>query len=303
MDNKELLAYLAKSATSTSVGGQLNQEQYKKFIDTVKDQSEFLKKIQTITGINASSYQLNSLSFASRIISKATEGAFSGTAVNPTISPRTLNPVEVILPIDITFQFLEENIEGNNAESVILNAAGKAFVNDTLDLAMNGDTAGTGFVVILDGILKKAGADAATNKVSLTSGSLTDVKAEFKKLLAALPAKYKTNVSDLVFVVSNELEELYRDQLAERNTALGDQYISTGRRAQYKGIDVFPLPYMPTGASKKIILTPYQNIAVGYGRDLRIGRQIQERKRLIEYTMTAKLDTNYVLSDAIVVGS
>ena len=51
-----------------------------------------------------------------------------------------------------------------------------------------------------------------------------------------------------------------------------------------------------------IIFTHAKNLAVGIGRAMRIGRQVQERKRAIEYTVTAKTDAEYAVSDQLVIG-
>lgn len=320
MTNQEILAAIQKSAISTIVGGQLTTEQAKEFIDLVVSQNDFLKSIQTVQMVS-SKYQLNTIEIASRIMRAAAEGTDPGFTQGVTITPRELEYKEAILPYDITFSFLEENIEGENAESKINQMFAKAFGNEILDLAINGDESlaaaitdanSNGFDDVTglsqndhtflrqnNGWLEIAKDDSAVHAVTL-SASITSWKAEFKKILQAMPNKWKGNVADLVFLVAPDVETAYRDELGERSTALGDAFLTQAKNAQYQGIDVKPIPFWPGGSKPVVILTKAKNLAVGIGRNMRFGRQVQERKRVTEFTITAKIDYNYAVSDMIV---
>lgn len=301
MKQEEVLELLSKSVIATATGGQLNAEQSEKFISTVVEQDQFLKKIQTVT-MSSKTYQLNTVGVAGRVMRKATEGTDPGFTQSVTITPKSLVSQEVILPYDITFSFLEENIQKENAEDLINNVFAKAFRNDLLDLAFNGDESSADpFVQINDGFIKLAAGDSSVTDYTIESGALT--KTVFQEMLALLPNKWKNNPAELCFLVSPDVEETYRSELANRNTALGDIMVTEFRGAQYSGIDVVPVPFMPGSTGQKIILTKYQNLAVGLGRDIRIGKQVQERKRIVEYTISAKVDFNYVLGEMIVLGS
>ena len=298
MKQEEVLELLSKSVITTATGGQLTTEQADKFIDTVVAQDRFMQKIQTVT-MTSKTYQLNTVGIADRVMRKAAEGTDPAFTQSVTITPKSLISQEVILPYDITFSFLEENIQKENAEDLINTVFAKAFRNDLLDLAFNGDEANADpFIQINDGYLKIAGADSAIHNYEIPASP--EYKNVFKAMLAALPNKWKYNPAELCFIVAPSVEEEYRSELGERNTALGDTMITEYRSSRYNGIDVFPVPFIPAG---KIILTKYKNLAVGVGRDIRIGKQIQERKRIVEYTISAKIDFNYVTGDMIVMGS
>ena len=327
MTIQQILAALEKAAIATAAGGQLTTEQAKQFFDLVVSQNDLLKKIQTVR-MPSATYQLNTIEIANRVMRAATEGADPGFTQGVTITPRTLTHKESILPFDITFSFLEENIEGADAESKINEMFGKAMGNDLLDLSVNGDEAlvetitdttpangaddTTGlsqgdhnFLRQNDGWLKLARNDAKVNDVTLP-GTITTYKEQLKRVLAAMPNKWKTNPSELVYLVSPDVETAYRDELAARATALGDEYAIKNKRAEYQGIAVEPIPFFPGNgtshypAGPVILLTKYKNLAVGIGRDMRVGRQVQERKRVIEYTITAKTDFNYVTGEMMV---
>lgn len=328
MTIQEILARIEKAQITTAVGGQLTTQQSIEFIDLVVSQNALLQKLQSVQ-MTSSSYQLNTIEVGNRIMRAATEGTDPGTAKGVTITPRTLTSKEAIIPYDIGFSFLEENIEGANAESKINSMFAKQAGNEILDLGINGDedleetitddnsdsaddTTGLtqndhSFLRQNDGWLKLMRDDGNVNDVTI-SASVTSWKAEFKKLMKAMPNKWKTNPEDLVFLVSPDVEEEYRDELSARNTGLGDKYETENARAKYKGSIVEPVSFFPgVGTSHYptgpiVVLTKYKNLAVGIGRNMRVGRQIQERKRIIEYTITTKIDYNYVTGEMIVLG-
>jgi Cobyrinic acid a,c-diamide synthase len=219
----------------------------------------------------------------------------------PAISRRSLVPVDCILPYDISFKWLDENIEKRSAEAAINKAFAAQFSNDLVDLMINGDkSAGSGvdqkFLQITDGLKIKLIAD--TNTHFCDRGSSTDWKGQvFPALMKALPSKYKTDPSKLLFLTGFDLADEYITSLAERTTALGDIYLTEGRMALYKGIAVQPVPSIPYGM---VILTNPKNLAVGFGSNIKVYKQLKPRELNIEYTITTRVDFNYADSNGIV---
>lgn len=304
MDNEQLVDFISKSAIATGTGGQLSTQQSKQFFDAVVDQNNIFSKIQTVN-MTAGTYQLNAMGLSSRQIRKATEGSstvnITGSVV--TITPRTLTAVEVILPYDITLNFIEENIANGAAEGLITNVFSKQFSNDLYDLATNGTGSANNFLGITDGWFATAKADTTAHAYTIPTGSLT-YKTEMSNMLALLPNQWKANPAELVFMVSPDWEQGYRDELGARNTALGDSMIAERRATQFNGIDVLANPYMPSvsGTTPRVILTKYNNLAVGIGRDMRVDKFFNARARTVEYTITGKIAFNHVVGDMIVYG-
>lgn len=318
LTNEQIQELIRKAAISTATGGQLNTEQAKELIDLVVSQNEFLQRIQTVQ-MTASEYQLSLLDLNSRMLRAGVEGVAPTETFGVNINPRTLKYKETILPFDVTFSFLEENIEGNNADAKIQRAFAKQFGNDLLDLAINGDEALAALITDVDtdglddttGLSQNDHSFLRQNDGWIKTGlndndahqfvipNTTDYKAVFKSMFKLMPNKWRRDIPNLIFLVSPNVEIEYRSQLGERVTALGDSMVVDRRKAQFNGIDVDPLPYMP---DETIIFTHAKNLAVGIGRAMRIGRQVQERKRAIEYTVTAKTDAEYAVSDQLVIG-
>lgn len=325
MTHGEVLTLLNKAEISRATGGQLSKEQAKKFIDSVVAENEFLNKIQVVQ-MTSGTYELSAVEVGSRITRKAAEGVAPTETNGITFKPRQLSSVEIIQPYDITFSFLEENVEGGNMEGKLNSMFAKQFGNDNLDLAINGnedlpatitdgdsddldDTTGLSqgdhdFLRANNGWLKIARADSDVHSYELPTDMTADAywQTVFNNMLKLLPNKWKTNKSELVFLVSNDIEQQYRDELAARQTALGDAFLSSDKKANYQGITVEPVPFMPGGTTPSVVLTKHKNLAVGIGRSMRVGRQVQERRRIVEYTITAKTDYNYVVSDMLVLG-
>jgi hypothetical protein len=301
-DNKELIEQIQKSGLLTSDGGIMPPEASNHFIDLTVDQSAVLKTISVEKNI-ASERFLDTIGVGNRMIMKAGEPAVvtAGDIKKPALSRRSLVPVDCLLPYDISFKWLDENIERKDAEDTINKAFAAQFSNDLVDLMINGDkTAGPGtdqkFLQIADGLKIKLTADS--NAHYAERGDSTDWKGQvFPALLKELPSKYKTDPSRLVFLTSFDAEEEYINSLAERGTALGDLYLTEGRKASYKGISVQPIPAMPYGM---VILTRPKNLAIGFGSNIKVYKQLKPRELNIEYTIAARVDFNYADSNGIV---
>jgi hypothetical protein len=212
---------------------------------------------------------------------------------------RTLTTIETIFPFDISKKFLEQNIEGQAAENKIRTMAAKAYGNDLLDLAINGDETQSGdtFIGINDGWIDIMENDSDVNDCDISG--LTSWKDIFKKMLKTMPEKW-LEAEGLAFLVKKSDELDYRDELSNRETALGDRYVAEKPVVTFGGYPVIPVPYWQ---SRKPVLTPIKNLKIGIGRDISIEYENVPRKRVYEYTITSKQDAEYAISEAIVLGS
>lgn len=303
MDENQMMSLLSKSGITTeNTGGLLGAEQSNKFVQGTIAQSNFLQEIRVETGIGLSR-DLDNIGVGTRLLHHPTESVAPGDdklkAVNT--SRRSLLPKEVMLPYNVSLKYLEENIERAQAESTINTLFATQFSNDLVDLIFNGNSmvspidADYNFIKIMDGIFGRLAVDPS--KLVYTLNGSSDWKGEvFQGMLNLLPAKYRANLSQLTFLVPYSVEDEYKEQLASRNTALGDAYATEKVSAMYKGIKVEGVPY-----NTKPILTNKKNLVLGFGRDISVYKMLQPRSRNIEYTITAKIDFNYIQSDAIVI--
>jgi len=305
MNNQELLGQLQKAGiTTTNTGGLLGAQQANHFINTTVSQSSFLKQMRVETGIDTTR-DLDFVGVGNRLLHAPVEDTAPDDNKLKSINTgrRSLTPVEVMLPYNISIKYLEENIERENVESTINSLFAKQFSNDLLDLALNGNTKvdadnpDYGFLKITDSFINHLLSDP--NHLIVEKGDSSDWKDQlFPQMYKMLPNKYKSNPGQLSFLVSFDDEDQYRLQLANRESQLGDVYLTENVRAMYKGIPVEPVPYLQPGTA---MLTNKKNLAAGFGRDVTVYKMANPRARRIEYTITAKVDFNYVLTDLLVV--
>lgn len=293
---KQLLDDIKKGAITTATGGLMSAENAQRFINTVRDENPLFKNEIEVLTVGGDSRTIDTLGLAARVMRKATEGVAPGDPVGATIGRHTLTPVEVILPYDVSLSWLEDNIEGEDADALLRRAFATQFGNDSLDVGINGDTADLdAFIQILDGWIKQIANDGNTHLYSPTDATkfADDV---FPGLLSALPNKWRANKQGLSIYLSPNDEESYRKELRSRGTALGDAVLTGSRPVSFSGIDVVPVSWWPDG---KPVLMPKKNLKVGYKRNISTAKQAQPRKRIMEYTITARFDAKYAVSDAI----
>ena len=291
---------VSDTLTGTGKGGLLNPEQAKRFISYMTDNTILLKDTRLET-MAAPEKQLDFLLIGSRLIRKATEASSPSELAAANTSRKELRSVKVRLAADITSEFLEDNIEGQNAEDRIAHELAQQFGNDLADLMLNGDTAATGtdasFLTIGDGVIKQAKTSADTHKFKLTG---TDYKGTiFPGMLKMMPNKFKNDRANMRIYCSSSVADTYIMSVTDRMTVLGDDTLKTGLFDRFLGIRVFPVEYMPDDV---IILTHRLNLVSGVQRAMKVYSQFNQRKDLTEYTMFMRLDPGKIVwDDALVI--
>jgi len=304
LTNEDLLQIL-KAQIATSVGGQASAQDAQAFIDLSVEQIAVLNMIRTETNI-VTSRNLDSLDLGDPAMVAATEGTDPDSAdvVAPTINRATLTPTEVLLAYDVTFDFLRKNIEGEMVNDSLNKLFAKRFGKDLVILAFNGDTSlgATSRLNkckrILDGYYVQAAADASVHDYTISGNDYLGTI--FPGMLAEMPKDYKDDRGQLAYFVSPDVYEEYAMQIGERVTALGDAILFGDKPLYFRNIQIVPVYQNPDG---KILLTIKNNLAVGYGQNMTIGRDIYNRTRTVEVTITASVDAKYAVSDAVVLGS
>ena len=111
--NRAIIAKAAADTSALGTGGKMNAEQANQFMTFMQDYSPFLNKVNFIR-MTKTTRDLDSLDVNKRAMRRQVENGEN--APTGTVSPkrRALKAVGVIMPYDITFQFMKENIEGEN---------------------------------------------------------------------------------------------------------------------------------------------------------------------------------------------
>ncbi len=254
---------------SLSGGGILNTQQAKKFITFIIDES-VLKNNVRIRNMVGPVEEVDRLHIGTRVTKAKAEGVTnaSGDFVTVSGSAITLNTVALITPWEITWETMEDNVEGGNFEDTLMQQIAAAMANDLEELAIQGDTESLDtYLALKDGWIKLYKADSANDvdTSAFTTKSLN--KNHFSKLLKGLPTKYRRNRAKLRFLCNPDDEQDYRSSLTGRDTNLGDSAIVGNDKLRTYGIELVPVPYIPQGT---VILTHFQNFIFGIWRKIRL---------------------------------
>lgn len=291
----------ALDSTLFATGGKLPAEVADRFIDFIIEQQAALSRV-TVRRMNAPEGHTDELRVASRSIRLATEGVAPTPADAVTTTRRTLTTVEVIWGEDITLTLLEDNIERAGMEGHIAQIIATQFGNDSNDLAWNGDESDSSlFLKINDGwlLLLQNSQDSDVTDVDHTSATTnTQVLSD---TLQAMPSKFLGR-TDHVFWAGVTFAQKYAEEVSTRETGLGDRVLVEGFPAlRFFGIPVVPDTHIAS-ASRRVILTPTSNLFWGVQRVFRVDSEFKPRKRLVEYTLTSRTDTEYATGEAVVNG-
>lgn len=256
MDNKTLVEKAVITTDALAAAGKLNPEQADKFLDYVIDETT-LKDHARMVKFRAEQAYVDKINVGTRVAVPKAEAQDPGTRRGVATSRVVLQPVEIMVPIEISDNFMEENLEGDNVEDAIIKMFAKQLANDWEELNIGGDALGPS--VIEDDILP--GGDTAKHikdaflalydgwlRLS-DSGNIVDLDGAniglktFSEVLRALPTKFRRNKNDLRWFMSSDLWQIYAEALSSRATALGDA-VAGGSMHKPFGIQPVEVPLL-----------------------------------------------------------
>ncbi len=303
MDYRTLVSKAAIDTATLGNGGKMNAEQQTQFITFMKDYSQFLRQVNFIE-MKKTSREMDTIGVNKRGMRRQKENQDNPVTGTATTSQRRLDAIGVIMPYDVSFQFMKENIEGANINETLARLFAQQFANDAVDLAFNGDENKTSddFLSINNGWIKIAREDAKTHKYD-NQGSEDYLGKVFPEMLAQMPSKYyqlyKDEDKNLIKIFcSHNVNRKYKQQLQERNTALGDAILVGGKNVTYDGHEIYPVGFLPDNV---LFATPFENLVYGiYGESLESYHDIVPRKTRHEYTLLGDFDMEINDPDAFV---
>lgn len=254
MTNEELVRKAAITTDAIATVGRLNAAQSEKFIDYVIDES-VLKNNARIIRFRNSELEIDKIGIGNRVTYPKAEAQDPAIRRGITTSKVTMTPKTLITPFEISDEFQEENIEGDDIEDTIIRLMARQLSNDLELLYINGDILGPSILqgdylpggsatqYVLDQYLKlfsgwlrnSDGAnvyDAASKNIGLSV---------FSAMLRQLPTKYRRNRGALRWYMSPDLAQLYLEKLSTRATALGDSASGGAAHAPF-GVPIVEVP-------------------------------------------------------------
>ena len=305
MSTNELLMK-AVDTSDLQAGGLLSAEQTRRFIDLVTDQSVMMREARVVP-MRSAVVELDRIATNGRVSKLKAEGVAPDALSEPVFSKVQLSAVEVMTPFEITFDALEDSIEGGNLESTVIAAMAKQTATDLEELAIQGDTTS------LDTFLK--GLDG-WRKLS-DDGHMIDLEGEslsqdtLGQMYRALPDKYKRQQGELRFFYAPGCVQDWHNSFADRPTVGGDRALGNADVPGYMGIPVISVPTIPvnltgvsgfTGSNLSYgFLTPRENIIVGIHREIRIEKDKDIHRGVNLYAITTRIAVEFENDDAVVV--
>lgn len=253
-------------------GGYLPDEVALEFIRNTIKASTVLKTIQVVT-MKSHTKILNKIGFSGRILHPGTSGRAVSEADR---SKATTDNVELTTQlfkgeVRLSDEVLEDNIEGGQFKTTIMQMMADQISLDLDELTVNGDTNNLTdpFLAKINGMLKLA----TSHPVNAGKNPLS--KAYLKSALKAMPAPYNRNKQAHVFMTSELAEIDYRDYLADRGTGPGDQSFQDDVPVRYANRPIMPIPVFPdnigtNNVCTSVLLMDPKTAVAGFWRQIQI---------------------------------
>ena len=258
LSNKELLEKAVITTAEIAAAGRLNDAQADRFIDFVVDVTG-LKDRARIVRFRNDKLDIDKIGVGKRVAVPKKEAIDPGLRRKIKTSKVTLQPEEIMVPWELSDEFVTENLEGENVEDTIMRLMATQLSNDLEELYIQGDKlgpvrlendlidGGSATEVIVDtylqlqnGWLKRAG---ATHVVDHDGVNISHQV--FSDMIVEMPSKFKRNKRNLKFFCSDTTEQLFRNNLASRATGLGDSAATSEINLMPFGVELVPLALLP----------------------------------------------------------
>lgn len=291
--------------SALAAGGLLGTVQAAKFADLVVDQSVMLREARVVR-MRSAVTELDKIATTGRVSQLKSEGIAPETLSEPVFSKVILTATDIITPFEITFEALEDSIEGGNLEDTVIQVMAKQTATDLEELAILGDSESADtFLAGLDGwrVLADNG-----HVVDLKGDTLD--KAGLSKMLRNLPSKYRRKYGDLRLYFAPAQAQDWHDTFADRGTLGGDKAMLGGDVPPYMGIPMVSAPTIPTDLDGILgtldsalsfgFLTPRENLVFGIHREIRIDKDKDILRGVNIYAITTRVAVAFEDDDAVV---
>lgn len=290
MRNEELIRKADMVLADLATAGKLNPEQTDQFIRTLIDQPTILASCRTVA-MSSPQMKINKIGFGSRILQAATEDVAPTTTSKPDLGQIQLNTSEVIAQVNISYDVIEDNIEGGNVNVPLQTGAGglhQTIVDliaeraalDLEELAINGNTTSSDpYLALSNGFLQLATANVVNINAAFDKNAC-------KAALKTMPTRYLRNRAALQHFVSVDNETELRDQYASRMTPVGDQNVQGNLPLYVFGSKVTPVALMPGSQG---LFTDPMNLIFGVQRNIQIEYTKDITKRAFIIVLTARI--------------
>jgi hypothetical protein len=252
--NEELVRKTITAADALASSGKLNDAQSDRFIDYVIDETSLKNNVRIVRFRNEN-MNIDKVGIGTRVAVPKNEARDPGIRRGITTSKITLTPAEIMVPAEISDNFKELNIEGDNFEDHAIRMFATQLANDMEELYIIGDQNGP---AVLEGDIIDNGSSTQYVKDSYLalqdgwqlladSGNVVDAEGTnigfsvFSDAIKAMPTKFRRNKKNLRWFMSPDLAQTYAERLTTRATMAGDE-AGRGMVMQPFGIKLVEVP-------------------------------------------------------------
>jgi len=259
LTNEELVRKAQNTADTIAAAGKLNPVQANKFIDYVFDLTGLKNRARTVRFTNEK-MDIDKIHIGRRAAVPKAEGRDPGVRRGVNTSKITLQPKEIMVPVEIGDNFSRINIEGQDVEDHIIRMFATQLGNDIETMALHGDTLGPAVFEedILDG-----GSSTLAVKDSLLamgdgwlkyarSGQVVDFgganvgSPQFSQMIEAMPEKYKRFLDMMRIWLATNTEQKYRQRVSTRPSQVGDEALNSRNAQTPFGVPLERVPLLGT---------------------------------------------------------
>ncbi len=259
MTNEELIQKAVITTAAIAAAGKLNPEQADEFINLVIDVTGMQPHTRIVRFRN-NQLDIDKLDVGARVAVPKAEATDPGVRRNVTATKVSLNPKEIMVPFEISDEFMQENIQGESVEDMVVSMMATQFANNLEELYIEGNTLGPArfedflieggsstdavvdsYLALCDGWLKLAGND------HIVDADGADIQSGiFSEMIKEMPDKWKRTRRNMRFFISTDHEQNYRQTVSSRATAAGDVALSTTSNLTPFGVELVPLSLLPS---------------------------------------------------------
>jgi len=307
----EKATWTTPDITAPAGGGLLSPQQAREFLRVLIDESVLLKEANNQTSLSPK-FEVPRINFGARVLRAGTEATRLADTdrVKPTTGLVTLSTNLFKGEVPVSDEMFEDNIERDALADTIMVMLAEAVGRDIEEYVIKSDTARTvadgadhPVLAQFDGTIKQLQTGLPAGQ-QINAAAFTSYDELFRKMVAALPARYRREPTALRFYVPVKHGDGYQGELAGRGTPLGDTNIIENLRLKlaFRGIPVVPVPLM-TGVSSIagtainydnfVILTHPLNLYIGWHRRVRVERWRDPREGATSFLPSLRVDAKY----------
>lgn len=271
------------------VGGLLSPQQTDMFIKDVQAEPTMMRDVR-VEPMLGPTKELNRIAFGSRILRLAPaeySAVQSADHVKPTTTKVTLTAKKLKATVPLSDDSAEDSIERGNLPDTVLSAAIARVALDLEDIGINAVAQGSpaNEMEIWDGFVQ-----LTTSNVVNANGA-TISKDLLKAAYLALPTRFQGLTSQMRFYLNpvNDIE--YRDTVANRQTAAGDQALSGSNALTIFGSPITRCANMPATTA---LFTHPDNLIVGFHREIRVASERKEDEETTYWYISFRADVKII---------